>query len=85
MSITIYVANIANDATEEDIQSLFKPYGTVESIKLITDSESGKSAGYGFIEMEEEAANKAIKELGNKEFQGQPLQVNQARGRSTAR
>ena len=85
MSITIYVANITDDATEEDIQSLFKPYGTVESIKLITDSETGKPAGYGFIEMEEEAANKAIKELGNKEFKGQTLQVNQARGRSTAR
>ena len=85
MSMTIYVANLPENVTEQDIQSLFNEYGTIDSINLITNSETGKPAGYGFIEMEEEAANKAIKELGNKEFKGQALQVNQARGRSTAR
>ncbi|NOY66955.1 MAG: RNA-binding protein [Gammaproteobacteria bacterium] len=85
MSMTIYVANLPDSATEQDVQSLFNTFGKIESVKLITDSETGKPSGFGFIEMEEEAANKAIKELDDTEFQGQKLQVNQARGRSTNR
>lgn len=85
MSMTIYVANLPDSASEQDIQSLFMTYGTVESIKLITDAETGKLSGHGFIEMEDEAANNAIKGLDYTKFQGQTIQVNQARGRSTDR
>jgi len=85
MSITIYVANIPDNATEQDLHSLFSTHGTIDSLKLISDSETGKPTGIGFITMDDEAANQAIKELNGKELQGQTLQVNQARGRSTDR
>jgi len=85
MSMTIYVANIPANASQQDVELLFSPYGTIESIKLITDAETGQPAGYGFVEMDDEAAGNAIKGLADSEFRGQTLQVNQARGRSTDR
>ena len=85
MSNTIYIANLPESTTEDDMTALFSPYGEVYSVKLIHDKESGKPAGYGFVEIEEGSAVKAIHELNGKEFREQTLQVNQARGRSEGR
>ncbi len=82
MSTTIYVANLPENTNDQQIQDLFAQYGDVLSVKLISDNETGKMMGYGFVEMPEDIANKAIYELNGKEFEGNTLQVNQARGRS---
>lgn len=85
MSKTIYVANLPIASSEEDVASLFSQYGEILSIKLIADATTGENLGYGFIEMDDPVADQAIRELNGKDFQGQTLQVNQARGRSTSR
>jgi len=80
--MTIYVGNISYSMKEEDLENLFKEYGTVTSVKIITDKYSGRSKGFSFVEMEnEEEANTAIKELDGKEVSGRSLKVNMAHPR----
>jgi RNA recognition motif-containing protein len=82
MSANIYVGNLAYGTTEEDLQELFGQYGEVTSARVIMDRETGRSRGFGFVEMGDEAqAKKAIEELDQKEFQGRALKVNLARPR----
>ena len=78
---TIYVGNINYNATAEDLKPLFAEYGEVLSIKIINDRETGRSKGFGFVEMES-GAETAIEELNGKEFQGRRLRVNEARPRA---
>ena len=78
---SIYVGNITYKATERDIESLFSQFGEVASVKLINDRGTGRPKGFGFVEMNAEAANKAIESLDGKEFMGRSLKVNQARSR----
>ncbi|MDE7317578.1 MAG: RNA-binding protein [Helicobacter sp.] len=78
---SIYVGNITYNATERDIEGLFAQFGEVASVKLINDRETGRPKGFGFVEMDAEAANKAIESLDGKEFKGRSLRVNQARSR----
>lgn len=78
---TIYVGNINYQATEEDLKNVFSEYGEVTSVKIINDRETGRSKGFGFVEMES-GAEKAIEELDGKEFQGRRLRVNEARPRA---
>jgi RNA recognition motif-containing protein len=85
MSTTIYVANLPVDASEQQVQNLFAQYGEILSVKLISDNETGKMLGYGFVDMPDDAAIQAIKALSGTDFEGQTLQVNQARGRSSDR
>ncbi len=59
----IFVGNLDFNATEESIRSLFAPYGTVESVTLVTDRDTGRSRGFAFVEMAEGDANKAITAL----------------------
>jgi RNA recognition motif-containing protein len=77
---TIYVGNINYAASAEDLKELFSQYGEVLSAKIINDRETGRSKGFGFIEMES-GAETAIEELDGKEFQGRRLRVNEARPR----
>jgi len=77
---TIYVGNINYKATAEDLKPIFAEYGEVLSIKIINDRETGRSKGFGFVEMES-GADTAIDELNGKEFQGRRLRVNEARPR----
>lgn len=77
----IYIGNIPFKASEEDIHELFGQYGSVNSVKLITDRETGKKRGFGFIEMEDDGAEKAIEALEGKEFMGRTLKVNLAKPR----
>ncbi len=76
---TIYVGNLVYSATRESVQELFSQFGEVFSVKLINDRESGKPKGFGFVEMEDDAALKAIEALDNKDFEGRTLRVNEAR------
>lgn len=85
MSKIIYIANLPTDTSETQVQSLFKEYGEIHSIKLITDKDTGEMLGYGFVEMDDEPAEEAIFALNGKEYEGQSLQVNQARGRTSNR
>ena len=78
---TIYVGNINYQATEEDLKNVFSEYGEVTSVKIINDRETGRSKGFGFVEMES-GAEKAIEELDGKDFQGRRLRVNEARPRA---
>lgn len=76
----LYVGNLSYSTREEDLQTLFTEFGPVTSVAIITDKASGRSKGFGFVEMESaEAAQAAIAKLNNFEYQGRRLTVNEAR------
>lgn len=77
----IYVGNLSYDATEEGVRTLFETYGSVLSCSLPTDRETGRARGFGFVEMEPQGAETAIRELDGKDFQGRMMRVNEARPR----
>jgi len=80
--MNIYVGNLAWSTTEDELKTLFEGYGTVESVRIITDRESGRSKGFGFVEMSDESeARKAMEELNGKEVSDRALRVNEARPR----
>jgi RNA recognition motif-containing protein len=80
----IYVGNLNYDANDETLLALFKEYGQVESAKVITDKYSGRSRGFGFVEMPDSAeAQKAIEALNGQEVDGRTLKVNEARPRGS--
>ena len=76
---TIYVGNIPFHSTERDVRSLFTKYGSVVSVKLVTDQKTGGSRGFGFIEMEDPAAKDAIRNLDGQKFGGRSLRVLEAK------
>ncbi len=79
-AINIYVGNLPFDASEEELKELFEAYGRVDSAKIVMDHATGRSRGFGFIEMpERDEAMKAIQELDSREFKGRSLRVNEAR------
>jgi cold-inducible RNA-binding protein len=75
----LFVGNLDFGATEESIRSLFAPHGTVESVHLATDRDTGRSRGFAFVEMAEGDANKAIEALNGTNVGGRALNVNEAR------
>ena len=78
--MNIYVGNMSFDMTEEELRQAFGEYGEVSSARIITDRETGRPRGFGFVEMsDDEAAKKAIEELNGKEVAGRTLTVNEAR------
>lgn len=78
--MNIYVGNISYKCSEEDLKDLFEQYGQVESVKIIFDRYTGKSKGFGFIEMpNEDEAKEAIGNLDGFEHQTRKLKVNEAR------
>ncbi len=78
--MNMYVSNLSFHAVDEDLKKLFEQYGTVSSAKIITDRETGRSRGFGFVEMESDAeANEAMKGLNNKDIQGRAMSVTVAR------
>jgi RNA recognition motif-containing protein len=80
--MTIYVGNISHKATEQDLAQLFSTYGEVSSAKIMIDKFTGKSRGFGFVEMEDSNAKAAIEALNEQEFMARPLTVNEARPRT---
>lgn len=78
----IYVGNISYGTTEESLESLFGQYGQVSSVKIITDRETGRAKGFGFIAMDNDSeGQKAIDELNGQDFEGRSLRINEARPR----
>lgn len=80
--MNIFVGNLSFRATNADLEELFAQYGTVDSAAIINDRDTGRSRGFGFVEMPDAAeANKAIEELNGFEHEGRALTVNEARPR----
>ena len=80
--MNIFVAGLSFKANDSDLASLFEEYGTVTSAKVVTDRHSGRSKGYGFVELtEDDAAEKAIAELNGAEYYGRTLSVSEAKPR----
>jgi len=77
----IYVGNLPFSATEDEVRQLFSEYGEVDSVKLITDRDTGQPRGFGFVEMPDESADAAIQALDNSPMGGRNLRVNEARPR----
>ena len=83
MGRKLYVGNLPFSATEQNLSSKFAECGTVESVKLITDRDTGRSKGFGFIEMGSDAeARAAIDSLNNTDFDGRSIKVNEAKPQS---
>ena len=80
----IYVGNLSFNTSNQDLNELFGSIGTVESANIIEDRETGRSRGFGFIEMaSDDEGQKAISELNGKEIDGRQLKVNEARPQSS--
>jgi cold-inducible RNA-binding protein len=83
MSGKIYVGNLPWSTTSSDLEALFSPHGAVRSAEVISDRETGRSRGFGFVEMEtNEGLQAAIAALNGHEINGRPLTVNEARERT---
>ena len=83
MGKKLYVGNLSYDTTSTDLEAFFAPIGVCESATVITDRDTGRSRGFGFVEMSSSSeAQTAIAELNGKELQGRALSVNEARERS---
>ncbi len=81
--LNLYVGNLPFSAADDELRQLFEQYGQVESVNLITDRETGRPRGFGFVEMaEREGGERAIEELDGKDFGGRQLTVNEARPRA---
>ena len=79
----IYAGNLSYEVTEDDLRSAFEAFGQVDSVNIIKDQYSGRSKGFGFVEMQSaEEAQTAINELNGKELKGRTLNVNEARPRA---
>lgn len=79
----MYVGNLAWSVTNTELEGLFSPYGPVRSAEVIMDRETGRSRGFGFVEMEaQDAAQQAMQALNGSPFQGRNLTVNEARERT---
>lgn len=74
----IYVGNLSFDTTESSLRAAFEAFGKVHSAAVVNDRETGRSRGFGFVEMDDEDAAKAIQSLDGKELDGRALRVNEA-------
>ncbi|MGH9339427.1 MAG: RNA recognition motif domain-containing protein [Acidobacteriota bacterium] len=82
MAMKLYVGNLSFKTSNQDLQTLFEQAGTVESATVVTDRHTGRSRGFGFVEMAtQEEGERAIKEFNGKEIDGRNLTVNEARPR----
>ena len=79
----IYVGNLPWSATEDELKQFFSEYGEVESVAIVLDRETGRSRGFGFVEMGDADADRAISEGNGKPMGGRPLRVNEAQERNS--
>jgi len=76
----IFVGNFSFSMTEAELRSMFEPFGSIESVSIVTDRDTGRSRGFAFVQMSEnDGADKAIAALNGKDSGGRPLTVNEAR------
>jgi len=86
MSFNIYVGNLSFDTAENELRELFETYGAVDSVKIISDQFTGRSRGFGFVEMAtRDEGLKAVQELDSKEVGGRTLKVNEAKPKGEGR
>ena len=78
----LYVGNLPFTATEDSVRALFAPHGTVETLSLINDRETGRPRGFGFVEMSSADAARAMQALNGKDFDGRALKINEAQERA---
>jgi RNA recognition motif-containing protein len=84
--VNIFVGNLSYGSTDESLRTLFEQYGEVTSAKVIMSQETGRSRGFGFVEMPNKAeAEAAIAAIDGKDFEGRPIKVNEARPRADRR
>lgn len=84
--MNIFVGNLSYSTTEDGIRSFFEANGAVESVRVITDRETGRSRGFGFVEMpNDEEALAAIEAMNGQELDGRPLRVNEAKPKTETR
>ena len=74
----LYVGNLPFTVTEDAVRTLFTPHGTVEKISLISDRDTGRPRGFGFVEMSNADATRAMQALNGQDFSGRPLKINEA-------
>ena len=77
----LYVGNLPFSASEEAVRALFADYGTVQSLSLVNDRQTGTPRGFGFVEMSSDDAAKAMQGLNGRNFDGRPMKVNEAQER----
>lgn len=83
MSTKLFVGSLPWSVDDNTLQSVFEPHGQVVSAKVVTDRETGRSRGFGFVEMQDStAANNAIRALNNSELNGRSIVVNEAKPRT---
>ena len=82
---SIYVGNLPYGSGDQEIRELFEQHGAVHSVKLISDRETGRPSGFGFVEMEDDDAERAIEALDGSEMGGRRLKINLARERKPKR
>lgn len=82
--MNIFVAKLSQSTTSESLRELFEEYGEVESSKVIMDRETGRSKGFGFVEMPDEAGTSAISALDGNEFEGSEIVVQQSKPRENS-
>jgi RNA recognition motif-containing protein len=78
----LYVGNLPFTASEDSVRTLFSAHGTVEKVSLINDRDTGRPRGFGFVEMSNADASRAMQALNGKDFEGRALKVNEAQERS---
>jgi len=78
----LYVGNLPFSATEETVRNLFAPHGTVETLSLITDRDTGQPRGFGFVEMSSADASRAMQALNGMDFGGRALKINEAQDKA---
>ena len=79
--MNIFVGNLPFSATEEEVAGLFADYGTIDQVRLITDRDTGRPRGFGFVEIDDESGRKAIEALDGTEMGGRALKINEAKER----
>jgi RNA recognition motif-containing protein len=78
----LYVGNLPFTATEDAVRALFAPHGAVEKISLVTDRDTGRPRGFGFVEMSNADASRAMQALNGQDFEGRALRINEAQDRA---
>ena len=79
--MNLFVGNLPFSTSDDDLRQAFEAYGTVDSARVILDRDTGRSRGFGFVEMPDEAANAAIEALDGSDLGGRQIKVNEARPR----
>jgi cold-inducible RNA-binding protein len=81
--VKLYVGNMSFGTTEASLEALFSNYGEVQEVAVVTDRDTGRSRGFGFVTMDDDGARQAIEALNGNEFEGRTLTVNEAKPRGS--